>query len=119
LELSQCLRFLTHLELELPPSGIFPDGRDSVAEYVQRSMFVVGRVAECLPLLQDVVFWAGLDVRKVNLLSRLRHLERLSSKRPLGCVVGLDSYEADFNDHVIRRTFQDIPRVKAGMGQGI
>jgi hypothetical protein len=67
---------------------------------------------ESLPLLRDVVFWAGLEVGETRLLGSLKDLERLSWNCPLGCVVGLDSYEVGFNDRVVQRVFQDIPGIK-------
>jgi hypothetical protein len=39
-------------------------------------------------ILEDVVFWAGLDVHEANLLNGLGHLERLSWECPLGSVIG-------------------------------
>jgi hypothetical protein len=113
---AKCLRTLTHLEVELKPIRkvkITEEWGPPIGEYIASSMFVVGKVAQCLPLLEDAVFWAGLDISKVRLLSSLRYLERLSWNCPMGCVIGLDSNaEVGFNDRVVRRIVQDIPSLR-------
>jgi hypothetical protein len=95
-----CLISLTHLELQVTPTVPY-----TMLEYVQSRLIVLDKVTKCLPALEDLILWVGLDLDGTTVTTRLSFL-KLFRNCPSGCVEGKGSDGEDFNQGV-GRVFRD------------
>jgi hypothetical protein len=72
-------------------------------------MFVVKKLTEYLPLLEDLKLWAGLDLGEAHHLDRFRFLNSLCWHYPLGYIDWGNSDEEDLNAR-IRQVFRNGAR---------